>query len=167
MWSAGACSRCLPSGLARTCSSRSPHSRSHRTSTSCRHPARPDGGREPSCARLCFSRVFCGRATQSKDLSSIYKPRNRTSKGGSSTPCPGASRKTKSAGRSARNDTRSPTHRRRLFFTPTGTCAKPPPGVKIFLVSSYYAHSPHYSLLCPPWAISQFRRARGVNYAKL
>src|SRR5690348_4036971 len=33
-------------------------------------------------------------------------------------------------------------HRRRFFFTPTGTCARPPPGVKIFLVSSYCAHTP-------------------------
>ena len=39
---------------------------------------------------------------------------------------------------------KSPVHRRRLFFTPTGTCANPPPGVKIFFVSSDCAHSPEY-----------------------
>jgi hypothetical protein len=32
-------------------------------------------------------------------------------------------------------------HRRRFFFTPTGTCANPTPRVKIFLVSSDTAHS--------------------------
>jgi hypothetical protein len=36
-----------------------------------RHPACPDQGRERSFARLWFSRGFCGRETQSKDLSSI------------------------------------------------------------------------------------------------
>src|SRR5579862_5626880 len=55
-------------------------------------------------ARPCLSGVFRGRATQSKDPSSIYELRNRTSKRGSSTACPGVSRKTKSAGHSAQND---------------------------------------------------------------
>jgi hypothetical protein len=35
---------------------------------------------------------------------------------------------------------RPPVHRRRFFFTPTGTCANPPPGVKISFVSSDCAH---------------------------
>ena len=54
-----------------------------------------------------FPASFRGRATQPKDLSSIYTSRNRTSKRGSSTPCPGASRKSKIAGHSAQNDARS------------------------------------------------------------
>ena len=40
----------------------------------------------------------------------------------------------------------TPGHRRRFFFTPTGTCARPPPGVKIFFVSSDSAQSAHIAL---------------------
>jgi hypothetical protein len=38
--------------------------------------------------------------------------------------------------RAGRMTPRSPVHRRRFFFTPTGTCANPTPRVKIFSVSS-------------------------------
>ena len=44
-------------------------------------------------------------------------------------------------GRSAQNNARIHTHRGRFFFTPTTTCAIPPHGVKIFLVSSDSAHT--------------------------
>ena len=54
--------------------------------------------------RGCVSRGVCGRVTEPKDLSSIYEAMNGKSKRDSSAACPGASRKTKSAGHSARND---------------------------------------------------------------
>src|SRR5690242_11345455 len=64
-------------------------------------------------------------------------------------------------------------HRRRFSFTPTGTCAKPPPCEKIFFVPSYYPHPPSppqksqgHSLLCPTHMLGYLCVIRPATWAR-
>jgi hypothetical protein len=131
-----------------------------------RHPPRQPGRDDVIPSGVCRFSSFIRRAscdgcrqTQPRNLSSIYELRNRTPKGGLSTVWSRRFAQNQSRGRSAQNDVRPPIHRRRFFFTPTGTCAKPPPGVKIFFVSSDCAHThPRPKIVGAQSAVADARR---------